>query len=175
MAVAGARGSCGAWGVWIARLALVVACLGLAGCAGEGSDGGGAGGGNGGGNGGECTPPDEPTMSFTENIAPLWDTRCAIPSCHDAASPQTPTLEPDVSYANTVNVASVQQPSLDLVTPGIPDESYLFQKIDPMQQFPVTGALMPLGCPSAPPAGGCLTADEVAAIELWISECALDN
>jgi len=164
MAVAGAR---------IVRLALVLACLGLTACAGEGSDGGGDdGGGNG---GGECVPPDDPVISFTQNIAPLWAMRCAIPSCHDASSPQTPILEPDVSYANTVNVASAQQPTLDLVKPGSPDESYLFRKIDLTQQFPVTGALMPLGCLSAPPAGGCLTADDVAAIELWIIECALDD
>jgi hypothetical protein len=74
-----------------------------------------------------------------------------------------------------VNVASTQQPALDLVKPGRADESYLFRKIDPTRAFPVTGGLMPLGCPSAPPAGGCLTEDEIAAIELWITECALDD
>jgi hypothetical protein len=114
-------------------------------------------------------------ISFTQNIAPLWGTRCALPSCHDAASPQGPNLEPSVSYGNTVNVASTQQPALDLVKPGRADESYLFRKIDPTRAFPVTGGLMPLGCPSAPPAGGCLTEDEIAAIELWITECALDD
>jgi len=161
-------------GVRIARLALLFACLSLGGCAGEGSDQAGVNG-NGGGNGDDCVPPADPVISFTQNIAPLWAMRCAIPSCHDAASPQTPNLEPSVSYANTVNVASVQQPALDLVVPGSSDDSYLFRKVDLTQQFPVTGGLMPLGCPSAPPAGGCLTADEVAAIELWITECALDD
>jgi hypothetical protein len=163
MAEAGAR---------ISRLVLLVTFLVLAACAGEGSDSGG----NGGGNGGPgCTPPDEPVMSFAENIAPLWAARCALPQCHDAASVQTPNLDSGVSYANTVGVASVGQPSQDLITPGEPQESYLFRKIDPMPDSPVFGGLMPLGCPSFPPAGGCLTPDEIAAIELWIEECAQDN
>ena len=165
MAVAGAR---------FASLLALLACLALVSCAGEGSDNAGGGDG-GGGNGGECVPPADPVLSFTQNIAPLWAMRCAIPSCHNSSSPQTPDLEADVSYDNTVNVASTQQPALDLVKPGIPDDSYLFQKIALTQQFPVTGGLMPLGCPSSPPGGGCLTADEVAAIELWITECALND
>jgi hypothetical protein len=103
-------------GVRIVPLVLFLAFLGflgLGGCAGDGSDTP-RGNGNGGGNG-ECDPPDDPVISFSQNIAPLWGTRCAIPSCHDASSPQSPNLEPSVSYANTVNVASTQLPALDLV------------------------------------------------------------
>ena len=66
----------------------------------------------------------------------------------------------DNSYANLVNVASHEVPSLKRVEPGDPDNSYLVQKIEGTA---AVGGRMPLG--RAP-----LTAAQIALIRQWISE-----
>jgi hypothetical protein len=49
------------------------------------------------------------------------------------------------TYSNTVNVPSVEQPALDRIEPGSPEQSYLWRKVtrDPS----VSGAFMPIGAP----------------------------
>jgi hypothetical protein len=151
----------------VASLCLLVA---VGACAGEGSDDGP---GNGGGNGG-CVPPDTPSVTLSQEVQPIYTRRCAYAGCHAAPVPaEGLDLSTGVSWGATVNVPSSQNPNLDLVEPGNPDRSYLWQKIAPP---PGSGLVqMPLGCPGTPPVGGCLTAMEAAAIEQWILECALDN
>lgn len=153
------------------RAALLSLIAVLTGCAGEGSDDAGNGDGNG---NGPCVPPDTPSVTLSEEVQPIYTQRCAYAGCHIAPIPaEGLDLSAGVSYDATVNVPSSQQPDLDLVEPGSPDRSYLWQKIMP----PPGSSLvqMPLGCPGIPPNGGCLTAMESAAIEQWILECAADN
>jgi hypothetical protein len=152
---------------------LVLLTLALAGCAGEGGDSDGSDG-NGGGNGNqECVPPDEPAISFAQNIAPLWAARCALPSCHTSSFPAAGlNLEAAASYDATVGVDSTQNPNLVLIEPGERSDSYLWRKSDPAGDLPIVGAVMPLNCPTERP---CLSQTELDAIGTWIDECALNN
>ena len=152
---------------------LLIALVVVAGCAGEGGDDNSSNGGNGGNGNGGCTPPESPTISFAENIAPLWESRCALPSCHTSAFPAAGlNLEATVSYDTTVGVDSTQSPRLVLIEPGSESDSYLWRKTDPANDLPVVGAVMPLNCPVERP---CLNQSELDAIALWIDECALNN
>jgi len=71
-------------------------------------------------------------------------------TCHaGGAAPLGLRLEPGVSYAMLINVASVEVPSLARVSPGNPDASYLVHKIEGRA---AVGARMPLGGPALPQA-----------------------
>ena len=73
-----------------------------------------------------------------------------------------------------MNQPVFQKPNARQVVPGRPDDSYLLQKIEGTPG--IVGVIMPQGCPGAPLGGArCLTADEMAAIRTWISECAPNN
>jgi hypothetical protein len=152
----------------VCLLLLVVAF----GCAGEGSDEGGNG--NGGGNGGPCVPPETATVSYSQNIAPIFVARCTSPGCHvTPVNAESLNLEASMSYDSIVDVASSQRPDELLIAPGEVDASYLWRKSSSGED--IAGALMPLGCPGIPPQDGCLTEMELAAIRQWIIECAQNN
>ena len=94
---------------------------------------------------------------FTEN--------CAFGGCHGGGAPREGmSLVAGQTYSNTVNVPSVQMPSLDRIEPGNPDASYLIDKIEG------TGLLqrMPAGADPLPPASIQLIRD-------WISAGAPNN
>jgi hypothetical protein len=154
-------------GVGLALLAAV--CI-LGGCAGEGREAGGDGGGR-----PACTPSVDPqTVSFRNNIQPLFNRSCAVGGCHDAATrAQFLSLAPGDAYQQTVRRRSTQQP-LSLVDPGDPDASYLVRKIEGTPG--IAGVLMPQGCPGTPLNGAvCLGADEMQAVRTWILACAPRN
>ena len=153
-------------------LAIAVLAIGgtLTGCA-----GGGGGGGGGAPPKPACKPPATPTISFSMDIQPIFNRSCALVSCHTGAVPaQGQDLSPGVAYGQVVNVSSTEQPKLKRVRPGDPNNSYLVRKI---QGGPnISGVLMPNGCPGVPQNGAqCLTADEIAAIVQWVTECAPNN
>jgi hypothetical protein len=151
-------------GPWLTVLLLAAAC------AGGGSDGGGGGGGP---RGCVCDPPGCPTVSFASNVQPIFNRSCATSSqCHGPNGAQGLDLTPGSSISNTVGVRSTQVLRRVLVRPGDPDDSYLFLK---MTRLPpeIAGTLMPQGCPGNPIGGAvCPTADEISAVEQWITECA---
>ena len=151
------------------RAPLLLALALLVGCAGGGSDGDGGGGGP---RGCRCDPPGCPTVSFARNIQPIFNRSCATSSqCHGPNGAQGLDLTTGNSIGNTVNVRSTQIPRRVLIRPGVPDESYLLQKIT--GQGGIAGVLMPQGCPGNPIGGAvCPLPDEVNAIEQWITECA---
>jgi hypothetical protein len=151
------------------RAPLVLALTLIVGCAGGGSDGDGGGGGP---RGCRCDPPGCPTVSFAGNIQPIFNRSCATSSqCHGPNGAQGLDLTAGNSIGNTVNVRSTQIGRRVLIRPGVPDESYLLQKIT--GQGGIAGALMPLGCPGNPTGGAvCPPPDEVNAVEQWITECA---
>ncbi|MEO8164440.1 MAG: hypothetical protein ABI619_03500 [Betaproteobacteria bacterium] len=102
-------------------------------------------------------------VNFTADIQPIFSGACV--ACHSGASPpQGLRLDTGNSYANLVNVASKEVPSLKRVKPGDPDNSYIVQKIEGTA---AVGGRMPLGRPALP-------AERKALIRRWISEGAND-
>ena len=88
---------------------------------------------------------------------------CAVAGCHSGpAGPGLPQgmdlTSADASFANLVNVASVQVPALSRVAPGDADNSYLVQKLEGSA---AVGGTMPAG-------GAPLDPATIAAIRAWI-------
>jgi len=107
------------------------------------------------------------TATLTQVQAVVFSPSCAIPFCHSGASPQQGmNLSSGQSYSNTVNVPSNEQPALDRIEPGSPEQSYLWRKVtrDPS----VSGAYMPLG-------GADLTQEQLDVLRSWILAGAPDN
>ncbi len=75
------------------------------------------------------------------------------------------------TFANIVNVASLEQPALDRIKPNDPDNSYLIQKI--VGAPGIGGSRMPLGCGST--ANPCLDQATIDMVKAWVSQGALDN
>ena len=121
-----------------------------------------------------CRPsPAAPSLAGV--IRPIFETRCALPACH-ASTPGSvgPLLAGPDMHAALVNVPALNVPSLMLVRPGSVEQSYLARKILGKRITDRTPR-MPRGCPTAIPAGGCLTDGEIAAILAWIQTGAPDN
>lgn len=80
--------------------------------------------------------------------------------CHaGAAAPLGLRLDESSAYAMLVNAPSTEVPSLNRVTPGDPDASYLIQKLEGRA---AVGGQMPLGQPPLPQA-------TIAVIRQWIA------
>lgn len=81
--------------------------------------------------------------------------------CHSGATaPEGLHLEDaQTSYDNLVNVASMEFPVDNRVTPGDPDNSYLIHKLEGTQEV---GGQMPLGKPPLPQ-------DTIDVIRQWIT------
>jgi len=117
--------------------------------------------------------PSSPSLSTV--IRPIFETRCALPACHaGTAGSAGPTLMGAGLRDALVDAPSLNVPSLVLVRPGSVAQSYLARKILGRRITDHTPR-MPQGCPQVPPAGGCLTPDEIAAIVAWIQTGAPDN
>jgi methylglyoxal synthase len=72
-------------------------------------------------------PEPAADISFALDIQPIFNNNC---SCHLVAegAPAGLSLLEGQAYANLVNVPSSQVPTLNRVTPGDPDNSYLYMK-----------------------------------------------
>jgi uncharacterized membrane protein len=99
-------------------------------------------------------------VSFAADVAPLLKSRCVM--CHMPGAAQGGlALHPKGGYANLVDVKSTESP-LPRVSPGKPEESYLYRKITGTQaQAGGGGERMPFG-----DAG--LTAEEIERVRRWI-------
>lgn len=108
--------------------------------------------------------PDTP--AFELDVWPTLADRCSISSCHKET---VPPLMPDAAgtYDNLVGVPAAAA-MLDYVTPGSPDESYLWHKLSGTQATVPGG-----GGATMPVAGLELCADDLQAIEAWISSGAV--
>src|SRR5439155_968447 len=96
-----------------------------------------------------CKAPAQPTVSFANNVQPIFTRSCALAGCHVGPVPTGPVdLSLGQTYAQTVNVKSAQQPNLKRFLPGKPDQSYIIHKIEGGPN--IAGVLMPQGCPGAP-------------------------
>lgn len=116
---------------------------------------------------GTVKSPTEPPASgggtaftFKQIQTQIFTPVCARAGCHAAGSaPSGLVLDAGQSYGLLVGHRSTGNGSLDRVSPGNPDGSYLILKLrgDPS----ITGERMPLG-------GPYLTSDQIAGIAAWI-------
>ena len=133
------------------RLGICAALCAVAGCAGngEGLDQSGR-------------PASGDASELTSNLKSIQENVFTpiCTQCHEgAAAPLGLRLDADSAYAMLVNAPSTEVPSLNRVTPGDPDASYLIQKIEGRA---AVGGQMPLGQPPLPQA-------TIAAIRQWIA------
>jgi hypothetical protein len=159
------------------RSCLLLSLLALAACAGdgEGLDANGnpiGSGGSGSSTGGTTGAPGGGSGAITASFQSIQDNVftpiCSV--CHQGAgAPEGMQLSAGVSYDMIVGVPSQEQPELDRIEPGNPDNSYLVQKIEGVA---ATGAQMPDGCPVTQP---CLDQATINAIVQWVSDGAPNN
>jgi len=110
------------------------------------------------------TPPAAPTLTQLKSTA-----FSVCGGCHTGGGTSLPAsmdLTPSHIYASIVSVASVEQPALQRVKPGDPNNSYVVQKLEGAAT--ITGARMPFGGPYLDQA----TIDQVRA---WITAGAANN
>ena len=110
-----------------------------------------------------------PTPSFSANVAPIFEKRCAVGGCHSIATHQAGmTLDPSVAYDAIVGVRSSLQPNRNRVTPRSPAESWLVTMISADNAARQNYSRMPL-------ATHPLTENQIATIVRWIEQGALRN
>jgi Ca2+-binding RTX toxin-like protein len=98
-------------------------------------------------------------VDYATQIQPIFTNRCV--QCHSGSNPPRGLrLDSTNSYANLVNVASNEVPSLKRVEPGDDTNSYLVHKIEGTA---AVGVRMPAS-------GDPLTAAQIRSIRLWIAE-----
>jgi hypothetical protein len=115
-------------------------------------------------------------VSFRRDVAPLLATSCATASCHGGGSRPPVLVARDGASkmrAALVGVPSGDRPDRAYVQPGVPEGSYLLQKIDGrLVDAECTehdcGSPMPLDNPSLPAA-------DRDTIRAWVAQGARDN
>ena len=117
-------------------------------------------------------PPDVlvATPSFSNDIQPIFNARCATTSCHNLTTHQVGmVLAAGHSYDNIVNRQSVFRPSWKRIVPFKPDSSFLIKVLlaDSATQHPEI-TRMPLGRPP-------LTNDQIQTIINWVAQGAQRN
>jgi hypothetical protein len=75
------------------------------------------------------------------------------------------------TFANIVNVASIEQPSLLRIKPNDAANSYLVKKI--LGAAGITGSRMPFGCGTT--SDPCLDQATIDMVVTWVNQGALDN
>lgn len=107
-------------------------------------------------------------VTLTQLQTTIFTPSCA--GCHTGGGTALPSSmnlsNATATHAAIVGVASTEQPSLQRVTPGNPDASYLVRKIEGGPS--ITGARMPLG-------GAPLDAALIANVRAWITAGAPNN
>jgi hypothetical protein len=94
--------------------------------------------------------------------------------CHTGGGTSLPgvqNLTAGNTFANIVNVPSIEQPSLLRIKPNDAANSYLVQKI--LGAPGITGSRMPFGCGST--ANPCLDQATIDLVKTWVSQGALNN
>jgi len=95
-------------------------------------------------------------------------------SCHlsEEGEAGLSMIDIDTAYASLVGVASEELSSMNRVTAGDPDNSYLLHKVEGTHDdVSGSGARMPFGCTG----GGCLSDEEISNIREWISNGASEE
>lgn len=102
--------------------------------------------------------------SYTKDVEPILSKKCI--GCHnDASATSGVSFQKGSGYANLVNIASEELPTMHRVTPGDSEQSYLAHKLlDTHESVGGSGTKMP-------PAGS-LKEEEIEAVVSWINGCA---
>jgi len=114
-------------------------------------------------------PP--PAVTLTQLQTQIFTPICS--GCHDGVGsglPHVQNLTAGHTFANVVNVPSIQKPTLLRIKPSDPTNSYLIQKIEGAAG--ISGARMPFGCPTTQP---CLDQATIDQVKAWVSAGALNN
>jgi hypothetical protein len=77
-----------------------------------------------------CAPeePDAGERLFTEKVQPLFEEKCG-PGCHEPGGYNGALFLGEDYGSNTVVNASSTQVAMDLISPGSPEDSYLWHKL----------------------------------------------
>ncbi len=116
--------------------------------------------------------PGGDQVTLSDDVQPIFTTNCALSGCHTGTNPQQGmNLSAGQTFANVVNVQSMELSTMNRVTPGQPGSSYLVHKVqgthldlDP----PGSGDRMPLN--RSP-----LTQMDIDLIRAWIEAGALPD
>ena len=114
------------------------------------------------------TPPVTLTQLQTQIFTPI----CS--GCHTGVGTTLPgvqDLAAGHTFANIVNVPSIEQPTLLRIKPSDAANSYLVRKIEGTPG--ITGSRMPFGCGTA--ANPCLDQATIDLVKSWIAQGALNN
>jgi hypothetical protein len=115
--------------------------------------------------------PDDlvPTPSFSANVQPILEKRCATGGCHSLATQQAAlALAPGVAYDEIVGVPSALRPSVLRVRPGQPSQSWVVAMISADDAARQGFSRMPLATQP-------LTPNQIETIVRWIEQGALRN
>jgi hypothetical protein len=108
---------------------------------------------------GDGGDPIDPTATFTRVESEVFTPSCTFVGCHDPIGHQSgQVLIAGTAYGQIVGVPSAEMPSLLRVSPGDPDNSYLYRKITGAG---ITQDRMPLGLPP-------LTDEKIRLVRDWI-------
>ena len=134
-------------------------------------------------------PSDEqgPSVSFANDVYPIVVASCAVSQCHDTGI--TTNHWTNFSTAQSTYMRWVNGPGFDfcidekpinglfvprtIVVPGDPEASFLMWKIAPLTEEPCQDPTHSRRMPPAPRPS--LPAAQIALIETWIREGALQN
>jgi hypothetical protein len=109
--------------------------------------------------------PSEESVSYSMHLEPLVFAHCL--SCHDSEEAKAKlVLDPGLGYERLVGPRSIQDPEMALVTPGDPERSYLWLKL---QHVAVEGK----GMPRTPTGSKKLRPAELNLYRRWIEGGAL--
>lgn len=109
----------------------------------------------------------DPTSSFEVDIQPILDEHC-VEGCHEPDGEWGFLLDMSGSaYDAIVGVAAPQLPSMSIIEPGDPENSYLWHKINGTQAS-VGGAGLMMPKPRPGMQSTVLTPEQFTALEQWI-------
>ncbi|HXO22555.1 MAG TPA: hypothetical protein VOA87_21750 [Thermoanaerobaculia bacterium] len=109
-----------------------------------------------------------PAFTFARIQAEIFTPNCAKSGCHSGATAQQGmVLEAGVSYGQIVGRRSQENPSLNRVQPGSPEQSYLLKKV--RGDGDITGSRMPQDGPPF------LSQAQIDGIAGWIQAGAPNN
>ena len=129
-------------------------------------DGDGGGGGDGDGDGGGGGDDTVQTVSFANQIQPIFDANCTVCHVSGGIADTIMHLNAEEAFDALVGQPSVQDASLTRVVAGDASASLLFLKVS--SSSPPVGVRMPLG-------GAPLSNADIALIGDWIDEGAANN
>ncbi len=114
----------------------------------------------------DTAPPTVQTVSFSNQIQPIFDANCIVCHVSGGIADAILHLNAEEAFDALVGPPSVQDVSLTLVDAGDSSTSLLLQKVN--SDSPPVGARMPLGGPP-------LSDDLIALIRDWIDQGAPNN